>query len=92
MPIIGQYKQQPSETLDYDIDFSEWLPKGDIITSVAITLDVVGPTVTYAISSPRVKVWFHGGTNGQTYKITVRATTNDSRVKEVEFKIKVKDD
>ncbi len=92
MANIGSFKQQPAEVLDYDIDFSEWIPEGDTITAAALTVEPTGPVVTYAISSPRVKVWFYDGTNGTTYKITVQATTNDNRVKEVEFKIKVKDD
>ncbi len=92
MPIIGSQKQQPSETLDYDIDFSDWLPAGDVITTVQLSVDQAGLTLSYALQSPKVKVWCSGGTNGITYKITVKATTNDGRVKEVEFKLKVKDD
>jgi Fe-S cluster assembly iron-binding protein IscA len=39
-----------------------------------------------------VKVWVYaGGTSGVTYKVTVLATTNDSRVKEAELKVKIKE-
>ena len=38
-----------------------------------------------------VKVWTTGGTDGTTYKITATVTTQGSRVKQAEIKIKVKE-
>lgn len=92
MALVGSFKQQPAETLDYDIDFSDWLPDADTIVSATVAISPAGLSSSFAIQSPRVKVWCWGGTNGTTYKITVTATTNDFRVKEVEFKLRVKED
>lgn len=39
----------------------------------------------------RVKVWLSGGTNGVTYKLTVTITTTAGRVKEVDFRMKIKE-
>jgi len=89
--IIGSITQQPNEKMDYDIDFSEWMPAGDVITLAAVSVLPAGLTASYAIQSPAVKVWLDGGTAGVTYKVTVLATTNDGRKKEVELKVKVKD-
>jgi hypothetical protein len=95
MAILGTFTQQPNEVLDYDIDFSQWLPEADIVDSVVLTVAPSMPTPpSYAIApnSERVKVWVYaGGTNGQTYKFTVRATTNDLRVKEAEFRVRIKE-
>lgn len=92
MPVLGSYRQQPADTLDYDVDFSDWLPAGDTIVSATAVAVPATISVTNVISSPVVKVWCPNGVNGTTYKITVTATTNDGRVKQVEFRLKVKDD
>lgn len=92
MPVLGSFRQQPADVLDYDIDYSEWLPEGDVITEVAAVAVPSSLTVARVIQSPRVKIWCSTGVNGVTYKVTVTATTNDGRVKQVEFRLKVKDD
>lgn len=92
MPVIATFRQQPNEQLDYDIDFSEWLPPNDTIISANVSATPSGLDLSYAILSQRIKVWAWSGANGITYKITVRITTNDSRIKEVEFRLRVKED
>lgn len=92
MALVGSFKQQPAETLDYDIDFSEWLPPNDHMVSASVAVTPAGLSTSFAIENQRVKVWCWDGVSNTTYKITVTATTNDFRVKEVEFKVKVKDD
>lgn len=95
MSLLGTFTQQPNEVMDYDLDFSNWLPIGDTVSSVTLS---VSPSMTmppsYAInaSGTVVKVWVYaGGVNGTTYKITARATTAEFRVKEAEIKVKVKE-
>jgi len=39
----------------------------------------------------RVKVWLQDGNDGVTYKLTLTIHTEDGRVKEVDFKLKVKE-
>lgn len=100
--VLGRFYKQPAETLDYDIDFSQFLTDGDTLVSagdppVPSPLDVVvaptgltlGPTVV--IDGTTVKQWVSGGTNGVSYKITLTVTSNVGRVKQVEFVIRVKD-
>lgn len=91
MAVLANITQQPQDVRDYDIDFSEWFPAGDIVTTADVTVDKVGLTVTRAVQHPRVKVWVRGGVAGTTYKITVVAGTNDGRAKEVELKVRIKD-
>lgn len=93
MAALATITQQPRDVRDYDIDFSEWFPQGDTITSVQLSLDVAGLTVNYAISAElsRVKVWIQDGANGTTYKVTVLAGTAGGREKEVELKVRIKD-
>lgn len=91
--ILATYTKQPAEVLDYDIDFSPWLSDPDFITSIAVTADagITNTASTIFNSGKSVKVWLSGGVTATTYKIQVRATTSAGRVKEAEFRIKVKE-
>lgn len=101
--ILGSYTKQPADNLDYDIDFSEFLADGDTLVSsgdppVPSPLDVtvtpsgltLGPTFVINDGSV-IKQWLSGGTAGAKYKITITATSNSGRVKQVEFTVRVKD-
>jgi hypothetical protein len=87
------YTKQPIDQLDYDVDFSRWIPDGDTITSATAVLDVEDDLIveSVAISSPIVKVWLSGGTDKAAFVVTVTASTAGGRVKETEFKLRVKD-
>ena len=91
MAVLASITQQPQDVRDYDIDFSEWFPPGDVVTSATVTVDQEGLTVTRAVQHPRVKVWVRDGVAGVSYKITVVAFTNDGRAKEVELRVRIKD-
>jgi hypothetical protein len=95
MSIVGTAKQQPNDVQDYDIDFDEWFPQGDTITDAVVTVVPAMPEAPSAVVSPngrRVKVWvYDGGTDGVTYKFTLRASTSDGRVKEVEMFVKIRE-
>lgn len=101
--LLGKFIKQPAETLDFDIDFSEFLSDDDTLVTtgdppVPDPLDVVvspaGLTLGLTIvrDSKIIKQWVSGGTNGQKYKITITATSNAGRVKQVEFIVRVKDE
>lgn len=101
--ILGTFYKQPAETLDFDIDFAQFLADGDTLVSagdppVPSPLNVVvtpaGLTVggTYVVDNgTTIKQWLSGGTNGARYKISITATSNAGRVKQVEFVVRVKD-
>lgn len=94
MSLLGIFTQQPRENLDYDIDYAPWLPTNDGIDTQLVehTADPPGELVlVVAPNSTFIKVWVSGGQPNVTYKITVTITTDDGRIKQVEFKIKVKD-
>lgn len=91
--ILATFTKQPADTLDYDVDFTDWLPDGDVISSVAPSADAgitLGAT-TISADGKAVKQWVSGGEDGKTYKITIRVTTAMARVKEAEFKVKVRE-
>lgn len=94
MAILGVFIQQPHEVLDYDFDFSEWLPEADTIISATAVADpgiTLGSTIIDPATQKIVKQWVSGGTSGVTYKIQITADTAGGRVKEVEFKVRVRE-
>jgi len=85
---------QPAESLDYDLDYTDWLTDGDNVQSATAAISPADDTLTATgvyVNDPRVKVWLAGGTSGQTYKVTVTATTADGRIKQDEFRVRVKE-
>lgn len=93
MSLVGNVTQQSHDVQDYDIDFSEWFPEGDIITTASIFVIPEMPIpAAYAIKHPRVKIWVYaGGITGTVYKVTMRATTLAGRTKEIDLNIRIKD-
>lgn len=90
--ILGSFSKQPVEVLDYDIDCSDWIVSDDAVVSATATVDGTGLVInSVSVSSPRIKVWLSAGTNGSSYKVTVTITTDDGRIKQVEFRVRVKD-
>lgn len=89
--MLGTVIKQPADVLDYDIDFERWLTDGDALSSAVAVVDDDGLTIDdVTVIGTVVKVWVSGGEDGATYKITATATTNDGRVKEEDFRIRVR--
>jgi hypothetical protein len=89
---MDTYYKQPTERLDYDVDFSEWLPAGDAIITTAVVSAPVGLTILITDGATLIpKLWVEGGVDAITYIIEVTCETQYGRTKEVNFKLKVKD-
>lgn len=89
---LGTFTKQPVEVKDYDLDYSEWLVAADTVESAEVTVEPAGLTVGSVFTqNKKIKVWLSAGTNGTVYKLTVTMTTANGRVKQDEFKVKVKD-
>lgn len=89
------FYKQPVDILDYDVDYGQWLPDGDQVTSANATVDIVGELQVDAIQIPvdglTVKVWLSGGLANGRYKVTCTAMTQGGRTKEKEFLLRVKE-
>lgn len=93
--ILGRFTKQSDEVLDYDVDFEDWFTNRtdapDSFTVSAETgITVVGSSMA---STYVVRVVLSGGTDGESYKITVLLTTDAATpiTKEADFVVKVKD-
>jgi len=96
--IMEVFKKQPADSYDYDFTYNEWLMGQDWVEAVSIqtfpndATDVDGLQVSmHNLQGGELKLWISGGKNGVTYKVTLTATTKEHRIKQNEFKLKVKD-
>ena len=92
--MLGTANKQPADQLDYDIDFERWLTDSDAVTGATATYTGDDATLTIQsvqIASPMVKVWIANGTDGSNYVITVTTNTAGGRIKQTEFKLRVKE-
>jgi hypothetical protein len=85
---LGTKNQDPSDRLDYTINWSRLLSGDTIVTS---TWDV--PTGIVAVNSVfsenATSVMLSGGTAGQSYEITNRITTVGDKIIERSFTLNV---
>lgn len=90
--VLGKFVKQPSEVLDYDVDFTDWFAnRADTPSSFVVTAEA-GITIDGSSRTGNVvKVILSGGVSGAKYKITVRLTTTNLLVKEADFVVLVKE-
>ena len=90
----GNYTKDPDATLDYTIDWSEWLAEADndtISASEWLTDNIDGgiEITSDSKTDTTATVWLAGGTIGERYKVTNRITTVGSRIDDRSIKISV---
>lgn len=94
MAVLETFEKQPVDVLDYDIDYSNWLPDVDVVDAVSTNVSPTGLVVNTALitnDGTRVKLWVSGGVDGVTYKVEVTATTSEGRVKQDEIRFRCKE-
>jgi hypothetical protein len=77
------FLKAPADVLDYEWDWSQWLPTGDTISAVTwtvasgLTLET-SPAASHTTTT--ATVWLGGGTAGQQYAVTCQITTAAGRI------------
>ncbi len=90
--ILGKFKKQSAEILDYDVDYTDWFAdRDDTPASYTVTVESGLTLVADGRTGMVVKVVLGGGTNLTKYKITVRLTSTSALVKEADFTVTIKD-
>jgi hypothetical protein len=88
---VATYIKDPDATLDYEIDWTDWL-NGDTISSMSYTADS-GITVETAMCTETTTssfLWVSGGTVGESYEVVCRVTTAAGRIDDRTLKFKIK--
>lgn len=87
---FAEFVKDPDANLDYEVDWTAWLPDGDTITA-SLWIVPTGVTKTdEANTTATATVWLSGGTVGTNYDVTNRITTAAGRVDDRTIRIKVK--
>ena len=94
---LGRFRQQPSEILDYSVDYSQWLPAGETVVASGIdTSPVTDPPLGVSnqfINDDGNLIGFRisEGLSGSDYQLTIKGTTSVGQLVEREFNITVEE-
>lgn len=89
---LGKTSKQPGETLDYDIDFTDWFQgRADAISSVTVTVPDGLTLVASGFTGTVCRLVLAGGMDQQSYKVTVLMRTSAfvPLSRECDFTVKV---
>jgi predicted AAA+ superfamily ATPase len=88
--ILKTFDKQPAEALYYKVHFGEWATdQAEDVTSFEIP-DVDGITISNkTLFENTVKFLVSGGTDNESYQITVRGTTPSGQVREADIVVNV---
>ena len=85
--------KQPLEVLNLEMDFTNLLDTGEVISSPTVTTTPTGLTisgVTIDSTAKKVEMVASGGTDGVTYRFDILVTTNASQTLEGDGILKVR--
>lgn len=71
----ARFTKDPDATLDYGIDWTNWLETGDSIASSAWEVPTGLTLTSQSNTNNKTLVWLSGGTVGTTYTVRNRITT-----------------
>ena len=93
---VGQYiEKDPYAVLDYSLDFTNWMPAGDFISSIIATAETIsGDSAPLTIDSTNFTNYvatanISGGTAGKIYNVEYKIITNNSLQDSRNIRIKV---
>jgi hypothetical protein len=74
-----KFRKDPDAVLDYTWDWSLWLQTDEVIVSHQIIVPTGIALDSSDADDERVTGWLSDGTNGQTYTVTCRVSTDQGR-------------
>jgi hypothetical protein len=87
---VGAYiEKDPYAQLDYSLDFSNYLPTGDTISSISIAVDSGITVVSNSNTDTVATAIISGGTAGTIYNVEFKITTANALQDSRNFRIKV---
>jgi hypothetical protein len=73
------FTHDPQAVLDYQYDWSAWLPNGDSIVAHTVTVPTGLTVDSSTATSTAVTAWISGGTLGSYYDVVCHIVTADGR-------------
>jgi len=82
-PYTVSVPKDPDATLDYTLDWSDWLTENESLTGVDV--DISGATLVQTqLTNRMVTAWISGGSVGGVISLRYRITTDSSPVNRVD--------
>lgn len=72
------FQKDPAATLDYSVDWTEFLDTGEAISASTWTVPDGITQVTTSFTDTKGIIWLSGGTLGKSYEIVNRITTDNN--------------
>lgn len=72
------FQKDPAATLDYSVDWTEFLEDEEVIAASQWTVPSGITQVTTSYTDKKATIWLSGGTLGQTYELVNRITTDNN--------------
>lgn len=92
MAMTWERPKDPDEVVDYDLSWAEQMAAdSDTIATSTWTVPTGITKNSVSNTTTRTKIWFSGGTAGQTYSCVNRVVTAGGRTFDQTMKLKVKD-
>ncbi|KQV27841.1 hypothetical protein ASC97_05600 [Rhizobium sp. Root1203] len=89
---LGVITKAPADVLDYDFDFSRWMPDGDRIATAAAALGGSTALVDRIdTSDTTARVWLSGGQADETAELAVTISTTEGRTKIVTVSLRIRE-
>ena len=87
-------RKDPEASLDYQLDYTNYLATGDLISTSTVTVDTGITKVADTIDATNkiVSITLSGGTEGTVYTIKNTITTDNGRIAVKRFRVKVEKD
>lgn len=83
-----RFLKDPDATLDFEVDWSDWL-NGDTIVSAVWFVQAGITKVSDSHTGTVATLWLSGGTVGAEYDAACRITTSEGRIDERTITVKV---
>jgi hypothetical protein len=88
--MIGAFVKDPNSTIDFAVDWAEWLNTGDNVT-VSTWETPTGLTLSSSsVSNNVARAFLTGGLAGVDYLITNRVTTQGGRIEDRSILVQVR--
>ena len=91
--------KDPEATLDYSLDWADWMPASDRIATSNWTIETLAGDLNPLVEvetllaglTSRTTIFLSGGSVNRNYRVTNTITTDDGRTDERYFRIFVRD-
>jgi hypothetical protein len=88
--IIGAFVKDPNSTIDFAVDWAEWLNTGDTVSSSSWEVPVGLTLSSEGVTNNVTRAFLAGGIAGVDYMITNRVTTQGARIEDRSILVQVR--